>query len=195
MEKYYQRLATKYEGSTKYLTSLELTYFRMLPAPKHNSYLAGRFLLKALYRDHYEPISYCHIETGYQNHKPYILNNPSLCASLSHSGAYAVAALATSTIGIDIEVKQASNRLSKFITTEEELRAARGTSADTPSKVRTLLWCAKEAAYKADSLSAAPWDYTLYRNEEELFIRRAGLKWSISVFTNRNYQFCIAKLI
>ena len=83
-------------------------------------------------------------------HKPYFKNYPQLHFNLSHSGAYAIAALAEVPVGIDIQATTGYQRdlarLCMSASEIEEIEACDPTKWDT---LFTHLWCLKEAVLKA----------------------------------------------
>lgn len=105
-------------------------------------HLAGRYLLNELYPD----FPYQNI-TITKHNRPYLTDN-SIHFSISHSGNYAAAIIAThNPVGIDIEMfsNKAVRVQHKFLSPEEVILGEKNGNA---AKVFTTMWSCKESIYK-----------------------------------------------
>ncbi len=105
---------------------------------KKRQSLAAELLL----REAAGSVEYCVCENG----KPRFEAEPP-CFSLSHSGAYAVCAIADTDIGVDIEApREGSLRLAERFFAEDEKRLVE--SSDAPDSEFCRLWVQKESFIK-----------------------------------------------
>ena len=193
MKKYYQSIQLIDAISTDHLTRDERVHFDCLPTHRKNNYLNGRFVLKSLYKRVIKSIPYCEIETNYIDGKPFIVSDPLLSVSISHSGKYVAAAIGDLPVGIDIEcIRKTSRQLGEYIATSEEIKIAGSLLDERVQGAELLLWCAKEAALKADNISAPPWDYRLVKVGKKLEVHRNDFRWAIYASNSYDYQLCSA---
>jgi phosphopantetheinyl transferase len=118
------------------------------PDKRRREWLASRFLAKELASE--LGLGACTIASA--GTRPLLLAGGRECQerlSLSHSGRYAAAAIATVPVGIDIQVPRDVNpRVTHlFLTDEEEAALKRCAIEDA----LLHFWCSKEAAWKAAS--------------------------------------------
>ena len=139
--------------------------------------LAGYLLSVGL-----EQAGYCYDELEFATTaegKPFVLSNPEVHFSLSHSGKYAVCMIADKNIGVDVEWKQRKLLLEgneqkllsvvEKIFTKEELEVFKQTTKSKRREVFLKLWTRKEAVSKAVGKGLAM-DFAKICESEEKFL-------------------------
>jgi len=147
-----------------YLTSAELAPMATMTTPRQREYLAGRIAAKDAVRTwarqqggaalHPAQLS---IDTDVRGrpHVPPLSELPTnVHISISHSGTTAVALASDAPIGVDIEHRSRAEAVAAqaghFVSDQDQTILAECWSHKSTPESMLRLWCAKEAAAKAD---------------------------------------------
>lgn len=137
-----------------WLSESELSRLERLKiANRRDQFLSGHWLVRRLLRQQFGKLASVWQLIERTNLPPAVLGFDSIEVSISHSGDWIAAAIATSAIGIDLEQRRARDGLLRF----QHLLLAQGETPDSLDLDQLLQrWVAKEAWVKRHHGSALP---------------------------------------
>lgn len=133
-----------------YLSDHEVTKYNSLDDQKRSDWLSGRLALKAAalnFSLSFNSLADIDIDNS-PNGQPYIVGEDKVFCSIAHSHSWAIGAVSTDRIGVDIErIRPHAEDLLKYLADDDEIAILK-TGFKSPSDLITAIWTIKEAVLK-----------------------------------------------